>query len=74
MIEALGSGRLGYAYLDVFEREPLPLDDPLWTTPNCYVTPHAAGGRHDQDEALIRHFLTNLAAFERGGPMVDRVV
>jgi phosphoglycerate dehydrogenase-like enzyme len=74
LIEALRAGRLGYAYLDVFEREPLPPDDPLWTTPNCYVTPHAAGGRHDQDEALVKHFLANLAAFERGGSMVDRVV
>jgi phosphoglycerate dehydrogenase-like enzyme len=74
LIEALRSGRFDSAYLDVFEREPLPADDPLWTTPNCYLTPHAAGGRHDQDEALVKHFLANLAALERGGPMLDRVV
>jgi phosphoglycerate dehydrogenase-like enzyme len=52
----------------------LPVNDPLWTAPNCWVTPHTAGGRSDQDEAIVKHFLGNLAAFERGEPMVDRVV
>ena len=74
LLEALRSGRLGAAYLDVFETEPLPPDDPLWTAPNCYLTPHTAGGRHDQDEAIVKHFLKNLAAFERGEPLVDRIV
>jgi len=74
VIEALGSGRLGAAYLDVFDREPLPPDDTLWTTPNCYLTPHTAGGRGDQDEAIVSHFLWNLAAFERGEPLVDRII
>jgi phosphoglycerate dehydrogenase-like enzyme len=72
--DALESGRLDAAYLDVFEPEPLPPEHPLWTTRNCYVTPHTAGGRRDQDEAIARHFLANLAAFEKGGAMVDRVV
>lgn len=72
--EALESGRLGAAYLDVTDPEPLPPEHPLWTTPNCYITPHTAGGRRDQDEAIIEHFLKNLAAFECGDPMTDRVV
>jgi phosphoglycerate dehydrogenase-like enzyme len=74
LIEALRSGRIAEAYLDVFEREPLPPDHEFWDTPNCHVTPHTAGGRHDQDTALVRHFLANLAAFEEAGPLVDRVV
>lgn len=74
ILEALKSGRLGYAYLDVFEPEPLAPDHPFWTTPNCYVTPHTAGGRSDQDTAIVKHFLANLAAFQKGQPMVDRVV
>jgi phosphoglycerate dehydrogenase-like enzyme len=65
LIEALESGRLGAAYLDVTEPEPLPPSHPLWTAKNCHITPHTAGGRHDQDEMLVRHFLKNLAAFER---------
>ncbi|MBI5381563.1 MAG: D-2-hydroxyacid dehydrogenase [Opitutae bacterium] len=74
LIHALESGRLAAAFLDVMSPEPLPPDHPLWTTPNCYISPHIGGGRHDQDEALVRHFLANLAAFERGEPMTDRVL
>ncbi|WP_414664484.1 D-2-hydroxyacid dehydrogenase [Horticoccus sp. 23ND18S-11] len=74
LLEALRSGRISEAYLDVFETEPLPVDHPFWSQPNCYVTPHTAGGRHDQDTAIVKHFLRNLAAFESGGPMIDRVV
>jgi phosphoglycerate dehydrogenase-like enzyme len=74
LLEALRSGRLGAAYLDVFATEPLPPEHPFWTTPNCHVTSHTAGGRHDQDEALVRHFLANLAAFTTGTPMMDRIV
>jgi phosphoglycerate dehydrogenase-like enzyme len=74
LLEALNSGRLGAAYLDVFDPEPLPPEHPLWTAPRCYVTPHTAGGRADQDEAIVRHFLGNLAAFEQGGAMTDRVI
>jgi phosphoglycerate dehydrogenase-like enzyme len=74
LAEALRTKRLAAAYLDVFEPEPLPVDHPLWTMPNCYITPHSAGGRHDQDETIVRHFLTNLAAFEKGAAMIDRVV
>ena len=74
LVDALQSGRLGAAYLDVTDPEPLPPDHPLWSAPNCYITPHTAGGRRDQDEAIVAHFLANLAAFQRGEDMVDRVV
>ena len=74
LIEALQSGRIGSAYLDVMNQEPLPPEHPLWTAPNCYITPHSAGGRSDEQEALVEHFLRNLAAFEGGKPMTDRVV
>jgi phosphoglycerate dehydrogenase-like enzyme len=74
LLEALQSGRLGSAYLDVMDPEPLPPDHPLWTAPNCHLTPHTAGGRRDQDEAIVRHFLANLEAFSSNGAMTDRVV
>lgn len=43
MAEALASGRLGAAALDVFEDEPLPAHSPLAGVPNLYLTPHIAG-------------------------------
>lgn len=74
LLDALRSGRIGEAYLDVFDAEPLPVDHPFWTLPNCFITPHTAGGRHDQDTAIVKHFLRNLAALQKGGAMVDRIV
>jgi phosphoglycerate dehydrogenase-like enzyme len=74
LIEGLRSGRIGAAYLDVTVPEPLPPSHPLWTTPNCFITPHSAGGRNNVNVELVRHFLANLAAFEKGGAMVDRVL
>lgn len=74
LLEALESRRLDAAYLDVTEPEPLPPEHPLWTARNCFITPHTAGGRHDQDEALVNHFLANLAAFQKGTALTDRVI
>ena len=74
LIEALRGGRIAEAYLDVFEPEPLAPDHELWSLPNCFITPHTAGGRHDQDTAIVQHFLRNLRAFESGAAMIDRVV
>ena len=71
---ALRSGHISDAYLDVTVPEPLPPDHELWTLPNCYITPHTAGGRHDQDEAVVRHFLNNLAAYEKGEALEDQVI
>lgn len=74
LIAAAREGRIGAAYLDVMEPEPLPPEHELWDTPNVYITPHIAGGMGDQDEKLVRHFLANLAAWERGEALTDRVV
>ncbi len=73
LVESLAAGRLAAAYLDVTDPEPLPPEHPLWTTPNCFVSPHAAGGTADEGERLVSHFLENLARFESGRPLVDRV-
>jgi len=74
LIRGLESGRIGAAYLDVTVPEPLPPGHPLWSAPNCFITPHTAGGRSDVNLELARHFLANLAAFEKGRPMTDRIL
>lgn len=73
LIQALESGQLGGAYLDVMEPEPLPPDHPLWTARNCFITCHIGGGTRDQDDKLARHFLGNLEAFLHRKPLVDRI-
>ena len=74
LLDALHTGKLSAAYLDVTNPEPLPPDHPLWSAPNCYITPHTAGGHHDEFERLARHFIDNLRRFERGEELVDRIV
>jgi phosphoglycerate dehydrogenase-like enzyme len=74
LIKELRAGRLAAAYLDVTEPEPLPPDHPLWDTPNCFITPHLAGGHRTEKERQVRHFLDNLRRFEQGAPMRNRVI
>ncbi len=66
LLAALNEERLNAAYLDVMDPEPLPPEHPLWRARNCFITPHTGGGRRDQDEAIVKHFLANLTAFEAG--------
>jgi len=73
LVGVLRTGRIR-AYLDVTEPEPLPVDHPLWTLPNCVITPHAAGGAQREQERLLEHFLGNLGRFARGEPLVNRVI
>jgi len=74
LMAALQCGQVDAAYLDVMEPEPLPPAHPLWSTPNCFITCHVGGGTREQDEKLVRLFLDNLARFERGEPLVDRII
>lgn len=68
----LREGKLQAALLDVTDPEPLPPDHPLWTAPNCFITPHSAGGHHDEGDRLVDHFIANLQRFERSEPVLDR--
>ncbi len=72
--EMLRSGHLGTAWLDVTDPEPLPDAHPLWAEPDCFITPHVAGGHTGEVKTLIRHFLRNLERFVRGEPLADRVM
>lgn len=74
LIHALEGGRLRAAYLDVTDPEPLPPGHALWTAPNCYITPHTAGGHEDEFERLVGHFLENLKRYERGEGLRDKII
>jgi phosphoglycerate dehydrogenase-like enzyme len=74
LIDALRSGPIRAAYLDVTDPEPLPADHPLWFVPNCYITPHSSGGHYNEALRLTKHFVQNLRRFENGEPLIDRIV
>lgn len=74
LLAALQSGRLGAAWLDVTDPEPLPPDHPLISAPNCHITPHTAGGHRNEAESLVRHFLANFRRFLADAPLRDRIM
>jgi glyoxylate/hydroxypyruvate reductase A len=70
---ALGSGRLGHAVLDVFEREPLDPKHPFWRHPRVTVLPHAAALSDPRSAAQL--VAANVQALVDGQPIahvVDR--
>jgi phosphoglycerate dehydrogenase-like enzyme len=74
LAEALQSGQLEAAWLDVTDPEPLPAEHPLRDLPNCFITPHTAGGHRGEDETLVRHFLGNFQRFLAGSLLRDRIM
>ena len=73
LIDALRSGHIAGAYLDVFETEPLPQDSPIWDLPNVIVSPHdswPSSGNNARAEAI---FIEELGNWLCGLP-VTRVV
>jgi phosphoglycerate dehydrogenase-like enzyme len=73
LVEALQQGRPGAAALDVFEREPLPRDSPLWDMNNVIVTPHVAGFGARFWENTVELFARNLERWRRGEPLENVV-
>ena len=71
LIASLDAGHLRAAVLDVFRVEPLPPDDPLWSTPGVHVTSHTAGPT--PDEAVAEVFERNLKRYIAGQPLTDAV-
>jgi phosphoglycerate dehydrogenase-like enzyme len=73
LLAGLKDGHIAAAYLDVTNPEPLPPAHPLWTAPNCFITPHSAGGFSLEKRRHVEHFLENLRRFEKGAEMLDRI-
>ena len=73
LIEALQSGHLGGAALDVFEVEPLPQDSPLFSMQNVLISPHSADNTKTWLAEAMQCFLDNFERFHRGQPLANVV-
>lgn len=74
LVQALHSGRLGGAAVDVSDPEPLPPDDPLWTAPNVLISPHFAGsGSPRSVQRLAEGAAGNLRRLMAGQPLLHVV-
>jgi phosphoglycerate dehydrogenase-like enzyme len=70
LVDALRAGKIGGAALDVFPKEPLPADSPLWDAPNLLITPHTAALT---DRLWDRHyalFSENLRRYLNDQPLL----
>ncbi|MBP1931267.1 D-2-hydroxyacid dehydrogenase [Ammoniphilus resinae] len=67
LIEILQEGHLKAVVLDVFEKEPLPIQHPFWTMPNVLVTPHLSGP--STPEGVGQFFVQNLQKYVEGKPL-----
>lgn len=68
LIQALHSGRIRAAGLDVFEQEPVPVDSPLLRMQNVVAVPHIGSATHETREAMARLAVDNMIAAFEGRP------
>lgn len=71
LIEALRSGKLSGAGLDVFEEQPLSSESPLWKMENVYITPHSTPQVPDRAARSIEIIRENARRFEAGEPLLN---
>jgi D-2-hydroxyacid dehydrogenase (NADP+) len=74
LIDALKSGHIAGAGLDVFAQEPLPTESPLWEMENVIVTPHVGGRSVKEFDRLCALFVENLGRYRRGEELKHRVL
>jgi phosphoglycerate dehydrogenase-like enzyme len=70
LANALRNKKIGGAALDVFDKEPLPAESPLWDVPNLLITPHTAGLTEMQWERHYELFSENLRRYIKGEPLL----
>lgn len=69
LVDALKSGRVAAAGLDVVDTEPLPKGHPLWTTGRVIITPHIAGRSDGEGPRYFEIYKDNLVRFSKGEPL-----
>jgi glyoxylate/hydroxypyruvate reductase len=73
LIDALRSGKLAGAALDVTAKEPLPPESPLWELENVIISPHTAALSWHENERIVELFAENLRRYLRGDELLSRV-
>lgn len=73
LVKALQTEEIKGAMLDVFEKEPLPEESPLWKMPNVIITPHNAGPTPHYAKRAFEMFRNNLARFHQGEDLANQV-
>jgi phosphoglycerate dehydrogenase-like enzyme len=76
LVDALRTGIIGGAALDVMTVEPLPAESPLWAMPNVIISPHMSGDFHGHYETMVSAFIDNYRRYRAGEPLsnvVDKV-
>jgi phosphoglycerate dehydrogenase-like enzyme len=74
LLDALRSGHLGAAVLDVTRQEPLPADSPLWDAPNLRLSPHSSASLDHYVESVFELFADNLGRYLRREPLHNVVI
>ena len=73
LVDALRSGHLRGAALDVFAEEPLPPESPLWELDNVILSPHTAALSIHENERIVELFAENLRRYLAGEELVSRI-
>ena len=68
LAEALKSGKLRGAAMDVANVEPIPMDSPLLSAPNCVLTPHMAWAPVESRQRLLNTVVENIRSYLEGTP------
>jgi phosphoglycerate dehydrogenase-like enzyme len=73
LVGALESGHLRAAAIDVARAEPLPPEDPLWSAPNLYISPHSSASGEGYAERAFALFCRNFERYVRNEPLENVV-